>query len=475
MTDPNHFEEGHEAPPPGVRVMAAVRWLMLAAMALVAFVSVYSVAAPGAGTESAEHRHEKYWCPMHHEIRSDVPGECPICHMTLELIPEEQQKSTPSGGSAALPAVPSAAPRVAKKGAVTGGGAASSAPPPSPPPEVSPVRLTFDRVQAIGVRTDVVTATTSREPLRVAAVLEAPERSAAEVHVRTPGFLESIAVREVGVRVRAGQPLATVYSADVLKAEEELLAVLDWKPGPSGEKPPVEDSRRRLELLGVPRATIDHVVQTKAPVHAIAIAAPIDGYVVRKSAVLGAFVTPETSLFDIVGLDRVYVVASVDPSVLARVKVGDRARFVTPALPGRTFDAKVDLIYPFVDAVARVARVRFSLENADQTLRPGQVGTAELAEMASSELTVPLDAVVQTGRAAYVFVVEEAGKYAPRAVQLGEERGERVAVQGELREGDRVVSRATFLVDSESRIRSSFVESASPAADHASHVPGAGP
>jgi Cu(I)/Ag(I) efflux system membrane fusion protein len=466
MTD-TELREGKEAPPRGVAAMAAVRWAILAVVALAAFTTVYSAAAPP--DQSAGHQHApRYHCPMHPEITSDAPGECPICHMTLELIPEER-KGAPAAAS----------PQHARPAGSAGPGA-----PPPLPPDTAPVTLELDRIQAVGVRTDTVESTTSTDPLRVSAVLEAPERSAAEVHVRTPGFLETVAGREVGARVHAGEQLATVFSTAVFQAEQELLAVLEWKQGGGGSRPPVEDARRRLELLGVPRATVDRIVETRQPVRAIGVAAPIDGYVVRRSAVLGAYVVPEASLFDIVGLDRVYVVASVPPALLLRVKVGDGARFSTPALPGRTFDAKVDLVYPTVDPDARTARVRFSLKNADLSLRPGQVGTAEFAAAAATELTVPLDAVIDTGRAAYVFLAEGEGRFSPRAVSLGEARGERVAVQGDLRAGDRVVSRATFLIDSESRLRASFARStresaaltapAAPAAP-APHVHGGAP
>lgn len=471
----DHFHEGEEAPPPGARAMAIVRWVLLALMALVAAASIYRFAAPHLGGGAALQA-ARYYCPMHPQITADHPGECPICHMALEPIPEGRQQ-----GAAAAPvklAPASAAPTSGywcpmhpevhsetpgAKCEKCGGMVLIPVPTPeerraSPPPGTAAVTLALDRVQAIGVRLAQVERARSGEPLRVTAAVEAPEQGRAEVHVRAEGFVEAIRVKQTGVKVKAGELLASVYSPEIFRAQQELLAMRAW-PGAEGggaTPPPMAAARKRLELLGLGGAAVDRILKSGEPIRAVGVSSPISGYVVKKSVVLGSRVTPEEALFEIVDLAKVYIIASVYPHHLAGIRVDDAATFTTPSLPGRAFQAKVDLIYPDVDLTTRTTRVRFQVENQDLALRPGQFGTAELASAPAEDLAVPLDAIVDTGRAAYVFVAKEGGRFEPRAVELGPELGERVVVRGGLAEGEQVVSRATFLIDAESRLQSSL-------------------
>ena len=481
-----HFHEGKEAPPPGVRAMAIFRWALLALMALAAVGSLYTVVAPHFGHGEAAHA-SRYYCPMHPQITSDTPGECPICHMALEPIPEGRQQ----GASAAPPplAPASAAPPTGywcpmhpevhseTPGATCekcGGMVLVPVPTPeeraaereaTPPPGTAPVELALDRVQAIGVRTAPVESSRRAERLRVTAAVEAPEQGRAEVHVRAEGFVEAIRVKQTGVKVRAGELLASVYSPEIFQAQQELLAMRAWPgiPGPAdagaapgAPPPPMAAARKRLELLGLGKAAVDRILKTGEPIRAVGVSSPISGYVVKKTVVLGSRVTPDEPLFEIVDLAKVYIIASVYPHQLAGIRVGDSATFTTPSLPGRSFEAKVDLIYPDVDLTTRTARVRFQVENDELALRPGQFGDAELASAPAEDLAVPLDAIVDTGRSVYVFVAKEGGRFEPRKVELGPELGDRVVVRGGLREGERVVSRATFLIDAESRLQASL-------------------
>jgi Cu(I)/Ag(I) efflux system membrane fusion protein len=170
---------------------------------------------------------------------------------------------------------------------------------------------------------------------------------------------------------------------------------------------------------------------------------------------------PDKVLFEVADLARVYLVASAYPHQLAVVRAGDDATFTTPSLPGHVFSTKVDLVYPAMDLTTRTARVRFRVDNKDLNLRPGQFGVVEIAGRHADALTVPMDAVIDTGRSVYVFLAGEGGRFEARNVELGEQIGERFVVRTGLREGERVVSGATFLIDAESRLQASLVESAS--------------
>lgn len=486
-----------EPVPKGVRTMAIVRWVLIALTALAAAGSWWSFARADGQAESAA----RYYCPMHPEVTSASPGECPICQMTLEPIPEGRRKSAaaPSSHAPHAPSPVASAPpgtlwtcpmdpevistvpgrcpkckmRLEPKAPPAKAGPAEPAGPPpdagAEPTGIVPVELSLDRLQAIGVRTAVAVETPTSGSVRIAAGVEAPESGVAQVHVRAPGFVEHIAVRETGVRVRRGQNLLSIYSPEIYQAQSELLAVKDW-PGVGGGKSAGDRAQKKLELLGMSKGAVDQVMKKGEPSRTVGIGAPISGFVTQKNVVLGSYVAPETVLYEIVDLSKVYVVASVFQRELALVQVGHEGKFSAPGLATPVV-AKVDLIYPRVDADARTTRVRFSVKNADMALRPGQYGWVELSHPARTVVAVPRDALIDTGLERYVFVQESPGRFVPRTVEVGAELGtDRIELTAGVRPGERVVSGATFLLDSESRLKASLGgKGAAASQDHSKH------
>ncbi len=453
-----------EPPPRGVRVMAVVRWAILALTALVA-VGMWISFARGqiAGEGASAHPAVLYRCPMHPQIVSTQPGECPICHMTLEPFTPAPAPAVDAGA----PPPPASAPpphRHAGAAPTPGAPAASTAstPPPPPgstPPGTMPIALTLDRVQSIGVRTAVATSEPVGGELRVTAVVAETEQGATEVHVRAPGFVEHVFVAETGKVVGAGQPLLSMYSPDIYQAETELASTHAWGGGDAGS-PAGDAARKKLELLGVGPGDIDRVVQKGEASRDVAVSAPRGGTVTKKQVVVGSYVTPEMVLYTIEDLSTVYVVADLLPGDAALVHAGLPARFFPSAVPGASpgegIESKVDLVYPAVDAQARTTRVRLSLKNPGRALLPGAYGSVVFATSARTLPVVPRDAVVDTGEMTYVFVVTGEGRYAPRVVALGAAHADGVAVEAGLAPGERVVSGATFLIDSESRLEASL-------------------
>jgi Cu(I)/Ag(I) efflux system membrane fusion protein len=414
-----------EKPPRGVKAMAWVRWalVILSAAAAAWAWSSYGDGerASSASRVSGASPAQRYQCPMHPQITSDEPGECPICHMQLQPIP------------AALAAAPK------PPGPADGG-----------PPGTAPIALALDRVQSIGVRTALAEERDLGGTVRVTAVVATPEQGVAEVHVRTAGFVDRIGVRETGVHVGAGQELLGLYSPDLFQAETELLTARSFgEPGARS----VDAARQKLSLLGMPAAAIDDVVASGKAMRVVPVSAPAAGFVTKKSVVLGSYVTPEMTLYEIVDLSRIYVVADVFPRDVASIRVGTEGRFTLGADPAKTATAKVDLVYPQIDAAARTTRVRLQLRNDKLMLRPGQYGQVDFDLPARKVVVVPRDAVVDTGLATYVFVDDGGGGYSPRTVTLGREVGDQVEVLEGLPAGQRVVSGATFLIDSESRLQ----------------------
>lgn len=496
-----------EPPPPGVRAMAIVRWLILAFTVIGAVSAWYGFARAQLGTTAqaqgpkwqcpmhpqivqdhpgecpichmdlervdsartnapaktpenppppaktlADVKEGKriYVCPMHPHVQSDKPGECPICHMDLELLQPDGGTITPSTPSSVHAHAPAPAPSHANAPMPTDAGTKPNAG--DTPPGTAPVQLSLDRIQSINVRTSLVEAKDIARTLRVTATVQPMEEGAAQVHVRAPGFVERVAVQQTGIAVGAGQLLFSMYSPEIFQAQSELVAASKWNEAQNGNAPPaLAGARRKLELFGMSNAEIDRVVKTGEPVRAIGVFAPSGGVVMKRNVVLGMYVTPDLALYELQDLSRVYVVADVFAKDAELVKKGARARFV-PARASAPVDGEIDLVYPLADPAARTTRARMTLKRGD--LRPGDYGTVELSLDKARVLTVPRDAVIDTGENAYVFVVGQDGIFYPHVIERGGEDGERVIVRGGVAEGVRVVSGATFLVDSESRLQS---------------------
>ncbi|GMU62917.1 MAG: hypothetical protein AMXMBFR34_46800 [Myxococcaceae bacterium] len=447
--------------PRALRTASIVRWVLIAASAALALFAWLHLS--GSSTSASSHAEALYRCPMHPQIVSPTKGQCPICGMDLEPIPAAATHSHDAGAAQLYtcpmhPEIVQAGPGtcpLCKMRLVP----LEVKPPKGPLPEgVVPVTLSLERQQAIGVRYTAVKETDVSGALRVAASIAPPERGQARVHLRSPGFVEAISVSETGVRVRAGQELARVYSPAVLEAENELVAALAF--GETGARQ-VEAAKEKLALLGVPAATVEQVVKTRTAVRAYPVTAPVSGYVTLKNAVLGAYVTSDVPLYEITDLSRVYVVAEVYPGDAASVSVGTSGTFTLANRADVRVSGAVDLIYPQVNPEARSVKVRMVLPNEKNALQPGQIGWVEFERPARKALVVPRDAVIDTGTQRYVFADEGRGVLSPRLVELGVDLGDELEVRGALTAGERVVSGAAFLVDSESRLQASLSTSGS--------------
>jgi len=448
---PETSHEGHHephAPAPSrraLRTMAVVRWGLLGLVTLLAAYTVWTFWGPKQDGHAA-HEEARYYCAMHPQIRSPEPGECPICHMNLEPIPEERRNAPAT--SSAQAASPSAA----------------------SPSNVTPVTVSEEKQRAVGLATSLVESTTVGDRLRVPGVISAPETGLAQARVRAPGFVEQVAVRQTGVRVTRGQPLAFIYSPEIYRAQEEFLAATRWSgassgdgTAPTGAADLSAAARRALELLGLSTTDIEEIARTGRPIRAVAVRAPASGYVTRFNAVLGSRAEPEMVLYEISDLSSVWVVASVHERDLNAMRVGMTARFTTTNTPAEPLNGRVDLIEPLLEESTRTTRVRLVVSNRDGRLRPGQFGEVEFELPASPGLFVPRDAVIRTGEHEYVYVATNAERFEPRVVRTGVSREGRVQVLSGVTEGDRVVTRGSFMLDSESRLQASLAAAPTPA------------
>ena len=332
-------------------------------------------------------------------------------------------------------------------------------------PGLVPVELSMDRVQLIGVRT-AAAATESLVPeLRTVGFVTADESRLARVHARFSGWIEHLAVKTTGQKVKRGQVLAGVYNLELLPAQQELIAALRWNSAapptaPGGTAPPVsrleQDARARLEIFGLSPGEINSIAKTGKPVRTVAVTAPITGNVIRKNAVQGTYVQPGTELFEIADLSKVWVVANVYEHEIGRVSVGQAASVVVGAYPKEPLSGKVAFIYPTLDSATRTLSVRIELDNKDFKLHPGMYGDVVIQLSSAQGVVVPLEALVDTGEYQYVFLAKEGGRFEPRRVSVGARSGDKVQILTGLSAGETVVTTSNFLIDSESRLRAAI-------------------
>ena len=427
--------EGDEPPPRGTRVMAAVRWALVALMALAAVASVLYYfnglrhVPSGAGASARS----QYYCPMHPSVVSDEPGECPICSMTLVPKPPDGHAAAPGEAHASEVTTPRAA----------------------EVPGLAPVDLELGRIQLMGMRTAPVERGKLSSSLRTVGVVAPNEKGLAQIQTRFAGWIEELLVSETGQHVSRGEALATIFSPELLSAQQELLSALKWASAPGGQGELAADSRKRLELLGIAQEEIDELVRSGRPQRALKIRSPVSGVVISKAALKGLYVQPGTELFQIADLSTLWVLADVYEHDVARVSVGMDARLKLAAFP-RELKGKVQFIYPTVDSASRTLRLRVVFNNPGNTLRPGMYGDVLLELPARDALLVPTEAVVDTGEVQYLFVAHEHGHFEPRRITLGDRSGDKVQVLTGVADGETVVTTANFLLDSESRLKAAI-------------------
>ncbi|HYG66906.1 MAG TPA: efflux RND transporter periplasmic adaptor subunit, partial [Anaeromyxobacteraceae bacterium] len=250
----------------------------------------------------------------------------------------------------------------------------------------------------------------------------------------------------------------------LLTAQEEYLAALRWaREGGGSADGLAAAARRRLELLGVSRADVDAIAKRGKAQPALEIRAPVTGNVVEKAAVEGLYVEPGTHLFTVADLSTVWVLADVYERDVSRIRVGQPARLRLAAFPRETFQGKVEFVYPTLDTQTRTLRVRLAFPNPEMKLRPGMFGDAFLALDAAEGLVVPREALVDTGDHQYVFVAQGEGRFVPRVVRIGGRGEDAVEILEGVTAGERVVTTANFLIDSESRLRAAVQGTGTPA------------
>jgi len=328
---------------------------------------------------------------------------------------------------------------------------------------LSTVDIDATRQQLIGLKTAVVDRGVVGGSIRTSARVGMDETRVRVVNVKVAGFVEKIFVDFVGKEVRKGQPLFSLYSPEILNAENEyLLALRVDSPLPDplplgGEGGSLRAAaRRRLELWGIPAAELERLEREKTSSSVVTFVSNVSGVVTKKDIVEGSRVEMGAMPYQVVDLSTVWVLADIYETELRLVAPGMTASLRLDAWPGRTWQGKVLFIDPVLDPKTRTAKVRLAFTNSKGELRPEMFGDVTLAREGRETVRVPTDSIVQSGTQQVVFVARGEGRFEPRRIETGEAGRDFTEVLSGLVMGEAVITRANFLIDSESRLRASL-------------------
>jgi Cu(I)/Ag(I) efflux system membrane fusion protein len=487
---PSRENDGGLRPPPGLGIWRRTIWwlrfwlsvntarcrfiaILLAVGAVIAYWDTLRAyyekfTRPAAELASAAPDLE-FWCPMHPTVVRNHPDKCPICGMPLS----KRKKGEPGEEE------------------------------PLPPGVISRVQLTPYRVALAGIQTSTIGYAPLKREIRTVGFVEFDERKLARITARITGKsrIDKLYVNVTGQMVHPGDPVADLYSPDLVVTVQNLL---DAK---SSGNPALERmARDRLRLWGIADDQVNAILKTGKPVTHVTIRSPISGHVIKKYQVEGEYVEEGARLFDVADLSTVWVEAQVYEDELAFLREGLEVAATTKALPGRTFRGTLAFVQPHLDAATRTLRVRFDIDNADHALRPGMYTAVKLevpvvrlasaakalaedwgAEMAADGvarfwassalptasagagpllraavaraaaahglvLAVPECAVIDTGTRKVVYRQAEPGVYEGVVVQLGPRSGAFYPVLRGLEPGEKVATAGSFLIDAETRL-----------------------
>jgi Cu(I)/Ag(I) efflux system membrane fusion protein len=384
----------------------------------------------GVRASSTARRVLYYIDPMHPAYKSDKPGIAPDCGMQLEAVYADEGPQAPASGE---------------------------------PTQTTPgtVNIDSERQQLVGIRVATVEKTSATRTLRIPGRVTADETRVYRVSAGVNGFVRETHEEAVGSQVKKGQRLAIIYSPEFFSAAGGYVAAVERTQGDTVKEGAaatrvLTETRNwadRLRTLGVSDAQIEEINLTRRIPEDIYILSPVDGFIASRNISPGQRFERYTEFYRITDLSHVWIVADLSGSEAQYCHPGAAVRITLPNLK-RSFFARVSNILPQIDPSSRTLKLRLEADNKDFALRPDMFVDVDLTVATPPGLSVPADAVLDSGLSKRVFVDLGNGIFEPRQVDTGERFGDRVQILKGLAEGEKVVASGTFLVDSESRMRS---------------------
>lgn len=365
-----------------------------------------------------------------------------------------------------------------------GGHAGHGAPPPAKQKEADPwaefeqkatIEIPAGQQKLIGVKTEAAAIRPLRRLIRTIGRIEYDERRLATINTKFEGWIERLYVNATGDFVERGAPVVEIYSPELYATQQEFLNILKWtRKGASDAGPQrlhygksaglsemldrdaeamLDAARQRLKLWDISSAQLARLEKSGTPMRTLTIYSPVSGNVLQKPALQGMRVMPGEKLLDLVDLSTVWVVADIYEPDLPFVKIGQQATIALTSFAQKKFDSTIDFLYPTLAGETRTAKARFTIANPDGKLKPQMYSDVEISIDLGSALTVSVAAVINTGDRHLVYVDQGNGQYEPREVTTGMRADGLIELTSGVEAGERVVSEANFLIDSEARLK----------------------
>ncbi|MDD3723890.1 MAG: efflux RND transporter periplasmic adaptor subunit [Lutibacter sp.] len=350
---------------------------------------------------------EQIWtCSMHPQIRRNEPGLCPICGM--DLIPLETLSESGDPDS---------------------------------------FQMSENALKLANITTIVVGASNASKEIRLNGKVEIDERNANSQSTHIPGRIEQISINFTGEKVVRGQTLATVYSPELVTAQEELLQAASIK---ESQPELFEAAQEKLRNWKIGQAQINQILANKKPIQRFSIHADVNGVVTKKMVDLGDYVERGMPIYEISDLSKVWVLFDLYESELGWIKVGNEIEYTVNSLPGEIFKGKISFIDPLLNSQTRVASARVEVNNKDGRLKPEMFASGivknNVGKADSQEIVIPKSAVLWTGKRSVVYIKEGSG-FKMREITLGPSLGDSYIVKDGLEIGEEIVSNGTFTID----------------------------
>ena len=332
--------------------------------------------------------------------------------------------------------------------------------------EENTVEIEPEKQQLIGVKTFAAEVMPLQKIIRTVGRIEYDERKLATINTKFEGWIEKLYVDYTGKHVKKGEPLAEIYSPELVATQQEFLNILKWNQSAVSSQQStvssmlsqdaeriVDAARQRLKLWDITDEQIKKIEESGKPIRTLTIYSPVNGYVVQKMAVQGMKVMPGEKLFDLADLSTVWVISDIYEYELSSIKVGQPANISLSYFPEKVFSSTIDYVYPVLSGDTRTAKVRFTIANPSAQLKPQMFTNVEIKIDMGKRLAIPDDAVIDTGTRQIIYVDKGEGYFEAREVHIGLKADGMTEVLHGLEAGEKVAASGTFLIDSEAQLK----------------------